>query len=198
VGELGWQLRSQSVEVSGQRRSNLLRFSTLVDNISEWSGKIFFFIMPLIALIGTYEVMARYLFNSPTNWAWEVNSSLLCVACAMGAGYALLKGTHVRVDVVYNLAPARVKAIMDSVTSVFAIAFLGVLIWQGAGMSWYSILVRETTKSVFRSPVYPFKAIIVIGTSLFLLQVLANLVRSVYIAYTGRLVGPEVREGIIL
>lgn len=180
------------------KESSLLRFSTLVDNINEWSGKIFFFIMPLIALIGTYEVMMRYIFNRPTNWAWEVNASLLSVACAMGAGYALLKGTHVRVDVVYNLAPVRVKAILDSATSVFAIAFLGVLIWQGAGMSWYSILVRETTKTAFRSPVYPFKAVIVIGTSLFLLQVLANLVRNVYIAYTGRLVGPEVKEGIVL
>ncbi|MBA7625673.1 hypothetical protein ES703_33105 [subsurface metagenome] len=176
----------------------MFRFSILVDNLNAWSGKIFFFIMPLIALIGTYEVTMRYLFNRPTNWAWEVNSSLLCVACAMGAGYALVKGTHVRVDVVYNLAPMRVKAIMDSVTAVFAIGFLGVLIWQGAGMSWYSILVRETTKSVFRSPVYPFKAIIVIGTSLFLLQVLANLVRNIYTAYTGKSVGLGFEKGVSL
>ena len=154
--------------------------------------------MPLIAMIGTYEVIMRYVFNRPTNWAWEVNSSLLCVACAMGAGYALLKGTHVKVDVIYNFLPMRVKAILDSATSVFAIAFLGVLIWQGAGMSWYSILVKETTKSIFRSPVYPFKAIIVVGTSLFLLQVLANLVRNVYTAYTGKSVGPETKEGITL
>lgn len=169
-----------------------------MDNINEWSGKIFFFIMPLIAAIGTYEVTMRYAFNRPTNWAWEINASLLCVACAMGAGYALLKGTHVRVDVVYNLFSMRAKAILDSATSVFAIGFLGVLIWQGAGMSWYSIQVRETTKSVLRSPVYPYKATIVIGTSLFLLQVLANLVRTIYTAYTGKSVGPEVKEGVSL
>jgi len=176
----------------------LLRFSTLVDSINEWSGKIFLFIMPVIALIGTYEVMMRYVFNRPTNWAWEINSELLCVACAMGGGYALLKRTHVRVDVVYNLLPWRVKAIVDSVTSLLAITFLGVLLWQGAGMTWNSILVRETTKSMFRSPVYPFKSMIIIGCSVFLLQVLANLVRSVYTAYTGRTVGPKIEEGITL
>lgn len=176
----------------------MLRFATFVDNINEWMGKIFLFIMPVIALIGTYEVMMRYVFIRPTNWAWEVNTSLLCVACAMGGGYALMKGTHVRVDVVYNLLSLRKKAILDSVTSVLAIAFLGVLLWQGAGRSWDSILVRETTKSMFRSPVYPFKSIIVIGCAVFLLQVLANLVRSIYTAYTGKRVGPEIEEGIIL
>ncbi|MBA7536540.1 hypothetical protein ES705_28804 [subsurface metagenome] len=72
------------------------------------------------------------------------------------------------------------------------------LLWQGAGRSWDSILVRETTKSMFRSPVYPFKTIIVIGCSVFLLQVLANLVRSIYTAYTGKRVGPEIEEGITL
>jgi len=176
----------------------LLRFSAIVDNINEWMGKIFLIIMPVIALIGTYEVMMRYVFSRPTNWAWEINTELLCVACAMGGGYALLKGTHVRVDVVYNLLPRRAKAILDSVTSILAITFLGVLLWQGAEMSWYSIQVRQTTKSMFRSPVYPFKTIIVIGTSLFLLQVLANLVRSVYTAYTGKAIGPEIEEDILL
>lgn len=176
----------------------MLRFATFVDNINEWMGKIFLFIMPVIALIGTYEVVMRYVLIRPTNWAWEVNTELLCVACAMGGGYALLKGTHVRVDVVYNLLSLRKKAVLDSVTSVLAITFLGVLLWQGAEMSWYSIQVRQTTKSMFRSPIYPFKTIIVIGCSVFLLQVLANLVRSIYTAYTGKRVGPEIEEGITL
>lgn len=176
----------------------MLRFATFVDNFNDWVAKIFLFIMPIIMLIGTYEVVMRYFLNRPTHWAWEINAELLCVACAMGGGYALLQRNHVRVDVVYNLFPRRGRAILDSATSFLAIAFLFVLIWQGVGMSWYSIQVRERSRSLFRSPLYPFKTIIVIGCFFFLLQVLANLVRSLYTAYTGKALGPEIEEGITL
>ena len=50
--------------------------------------------MPLV-LIVTYEVFARYLFNAPTIWVFDLTYRLYATNFMLGAAYALHKGTHV-------------------------------------------------------------------------------------------------------
>lgn len=131
----------------------------------------------------------RYFFNRPTIWVWEMNGLLLCVFVALGGGYTLLVRGHVRVDIVYDFLSPRAKAITDTVTSLFIFLFLSVLLWQGVEQGLLSLERLETTHTFFRPPIYPFKIILAIGTFLFLLQAVANFVRYIYIARTGKVVG---------
>lgn len=128
----------------------------------------------------------RYLFNLPTIWVWEMNALLLCVIVALGGGYALLVRGHVRTDLLYSRFSPRTKAIMDIVTSCFMFVFLGALLWQGIEQGLLSLVRLEHSHSLFRPPIYPFKIILAVGIFLFILQGLADLVRNIYIAYTGR------------
>ena len=74
-------------------------------------------------LFGVYEVAARYFFNRPTIWVWELNGLLQCVFVALAGGYTLLVRGHVRVDVVYGHLSMRKKAILDLITSFFMFSF---------------------------------------------------------------------------
>ena len=63
------------------------------------------------------------------------------------------------------------------------------LLWQAVDQGMLSLERLERTQTMFRPPIYLFKLILLIGILLFLLQAVANFVRYIYIAHTGKAVG---------
>ena len=86
------------------------RFIKAVNFINHWVGTVTAFLLPLIILIVSYEVVMRYFFNSPTLWAWDVNIQLFAIMVFLGGGYALMQNGHVRVDLWYGKLSTRGKA----------------------------------------------------------------------------------------
>ena len=78
----------------------LMKFCDIIDNVVDWTGKMVgWLIIPLCFLVA-YDVIIRYIFNSPTVWAWDINTQLLGAMVALGGAYALLHDGHVGVDVI--------------------------------------------------------------------------------------------------
>ncbi|MBA7692065.1 hypothetical protein ES703_100623 [subsurface metagenome] len=144
-----------------------------------------FNITKVILVIATFEVVARYVFNHPTSWAWEVNEHLLCVFLSMAAGYTLLLGRHVSVDLLYVRFSVRVRAIIDLVTWLLFFLVCAVVVWEGASEAWESTLKQERVLSSFNSPLYPAKWMIPIGASLLLLQGIVKYTRDLMTALHG-------------
>jgi len=154
------------------------RFVRLVNTLNEWVGRIFSPVIGIIMVIGVYEVVARYVFNSPTTWAWEINEHLLCLFLSMAGGYTLLRGRHVSVDLLYVRFSARVRAIIDLVTWIFFFLVCIMVIWQGTAEAWEATLKQERVLSSFNSPSYPDRWMIPIGTFLLLLQGIVKYTQS--------------------
>ena len=163
--------------------SNILK---VVDRINRFAVYILSVLVLIVMITGVYEVSMRYLFNRPTSWVWEMNGLLLSVMVSLGGGYVLLRNSHVRVDIVYQMFSTRTKAIIDVATSVFTFSFLGVLLWQSVIMAYQSVQYLEHSQTAFRPPIYPFKIILCIGIVMFLLQVIADVVRNLGIAVKGK------------
>ena len=70
-----------------------------------------------------YEVLARFVFNSPTNWVHESMFLMFGMQYMLSGAYAYREDQHVRVDVFYSKFSPRGKAIADIVTSVFFFIF---------------------------------------------------------------------------
>ena len=71
------------------------KFVHIVDRISEISGKAFSFIVLPVVLLEAVEVVLRYVFNSPTDWTWELAALLAGGMFVMGAGWVLKEDRHV-------------------------------------------------------------------------------------------------------
>lgn len=163
----------------------MARFVRLVDSLNEWVGKICSPIIAAIMVIATFEVVARYVFNHPTSWAWEVNEHLLCLFLSMAAGYTLLLGRHVAVDLLYVRFSVRVRAIVDLVTWLLFFLVCAVVIWEGASEAWESTLNNERALSSFNSPLYLDRWMIPIGAFLLLLQGVVKYTRDIMTALHG-------------
>ncbi|MFQ5803500.1 MAG: TRAP transporter small permease subunit, partial [Candidatus Methylomirabilales bacterium] len=128
---------------------------------------------------------ARYVFNSPTNWAHEGMFLMFGMQYLISGGYAYSEDAHVRVDVLYVHLPKRGKAVVDIITSVFFFLFAGTLLWTGWTFMMDAINIGEVSFTEWAIQYWPVKSTMAIGALLILLQGLAKLIKDVLIL-TGK------------
>jgi TRAP-type mannitol/chloroaromatic compound transport system permease small subunit len=165
------------------------RFLSIIDNISQWTGKVISVTLILTVLVIGYEVVMRYGFGDPTLWGFETMVYLCGVLYIIGGAYTMYRRKHVIKEIVYNRFSPRGKAIADSITFPFFVVFVGMLLWAGWDRFRVAWTLRETAGTVWDPPIYPILATIPLGALLLLLQGLADFIRNLHRAFTGREMG---------
>lgn len=140
-----------------------------VDSMNEVGGRIGWFLIIFLMSFGLYDVIMRYLFNSPSQWIWMTLKMGVVMLAALAGGYALQKGAFIKLDLIYARFSTRGKAIADIFTFVFILLSCVILIWKGIEAAQGSIAIRQMTHSVPRLPIYWLKALIPLGAFLVLL-----------------------------
>lgn len=167
-------------------RTKLVSFLHCVDMINLWVGRLTaYLILPMMAVL-LFEVISRYVFHSPTFWAHETAQMAYGVHFILVGGFVLVFNAHIRMDVFYSRWSARTKAKVDSVTTILALIFLIMFLWQATAGAWHSFLIREVSFSAWHPPVWIFKCFFPTAVLLILLQAIAMLIRDVNFAITGK------------
>jgi TRAP-type mannitol/chloroaromatic compound transport system permease small subunit len=159
-----------------------------IDTFSDWSGKaVAWLILPLVFGL-TYEGVARYLFDAPTLWAFDLSYMLYAAIFMLGAHYALLKGAHIRTDMLWEKFTPRTKGWIDSVAYLFFFfPAMILLFYASVDEAWHSWQLGELSEQTAWRPIlWPFKAIVPVTALLLLIQGVSELLKSVYAARTGR------------
>lgn len=159
----------------------------LADKLSAWFGKAFAWCVMVMTIGVAYEVFARYLFNRPTAWAFDLTYMMYGTMFMMAGAYALSRDSHVRGDFVYRLWKPRVQASIELVLyfifffpGVLALVFAG---WRYAGRSWRYLEV--SVMSPANIPIYQFKSVIVAAGVLLVIQGIAQVFRCIITIRTG-------------
>lgn len=90
----------------------------LLGRVISSGGLIFAAGIVVAMLILIQEVVLRYFFNSPTNWAHETTIFLCGVAFVYGGLYCVARDSHIRVVLIYDALPPRARRWLDVVISV--------------------------------------------------------------------------------
>jgi TRAP-type mannitol/chloroaromatic compound transport system permease small subunit len=155
------------------------RMTRVIDWLSDHSGLFvaFWTINAVVAYF--YEVVARYIFNAPTIWVHEAAYLLFGMQYLVAGGYALLHGSHVRVDVLYAKLPERGRVGVDIFTSVFFFIFAFALIGTGWIFFSDSFAMGETTVETWGIQHWPVKGVMVLGSVLLLLAGISKLAKDI-------------------
>jgi TRAP-type C4-dicarboxylate transport system permease small subunit len=149
-----------------------------IEHVSEFVGLAAAQLYLMCAVITTYEVVMRYLFHRPTQWAFEVVMVLCASAWLLSVGYVTRHKRHIGITVLYVLAPPRVQWLLELfalVVALVAVAILGYAAWEPAVRALTRL---ERTGSAFNSPQPTIlKTVLLIGALLYALQLMVNLVR---------------------
>ena len=157
-----------------------------LDSVSEWSGRIFvWLIIPLTVLV-VFEVISRRVFNLPHVWAPEVTDFIYGPHFMLVAAYTLLHRSHVAIEVIYERFSPKVRAIMDCFTYlVFFFPFCIIVFTQGILFAYTSWSIGETSESAALTIVPAIKTVIPVAIALLLIQGLANFIRRVNFLLRG-------------
>jgi len=155
-------------------------YNRLVGRINGFAGEFVAYWSMLAVFVYYYEVIARYVFNSPTNWAHESMFLMFGMQYLLAGGYTLREGSHVRVDVLYTQLSERSKAIMDLITSVFFFIFVITLLVTGWIFFHDSFAIKEVSFTEWGIQYYPVKFALPLGAALILLQGIALLLKDIH------------------
>lgn len=99
--------------------NNLLAIDRWVIKLSD--GVMWLFVIAV--LISFYEVIMRYFFDSPTVWVHETTTAIVGMAMAYGGIYCYSKDSHIRVTLVADMLPPKVKKVVDIFINILVLAF---------------------------------------------------------------------------
>jgi TRAP-type mannitol/chloroaromatic compound transport system permease small subunit len=173
------------IEEIGTGQDPTRNIHTRVTDAIEWlnvqAGQFVAYWAVLAVFAYYYEVIARYVFNSPTNWVHESMFLMFGMQYMICGAYAYREDQHVRVDVFYAKFSERGKAIADIVTSLFFFIFTITMLWTGWRFALDAINNGEHSFTEWGVQYWPVKLMLPLGALLIALQGLSKLIKDVLV-----------------
>ena len=159
------------------------RLVRAIDGVSTAAGWLAGWLIVPMTIAVTWEVVARYAFSAPTKWSYDAGWMLYGAQFMLAASYTLMKGGHIRTDVLYERWSARRRATVDAICYVlfFFPGMLGIL-YAGAIDTRHAWEIGERTGLrifVVSVPMSVIKGIVPLTAALLLLQGVSELVRCI-------------------
>ena len=181
-------LESGSQEPKARQASVMRAVLDCIERINTSVGILAAWIVAPLIFATVYEVISRYVFNSPTIWAFEVGYMAMGANFLLGAAFALREKAHIRIDVAYSHFPPRGKALVDVVG--YALVFIPFGAWLSyrlAEYAWTAFETGETSgESAWNPPIWPLRVVFFLGFALLTLQAVAELAKSLRILISGQ------------
>jgi len=140
-------------------------------------GQVIAWLVFLAMLVSVFEVIMRYGFNSPTEWAHETTTFLVAAIFALGGPYALATNRHIQIRILLDRLSPRKRSWLELLNLVLGILFclaIGYAAWvlaynatHAPDGSWR----LETSGSSWNQPLPAFtKIVILISIALMCVQ----------------------------
>ncbi len=159
----------------------------IIDGITVYTGYVFTLLVIPLVVANVVEVFMRYVMNAPTSWALDVTTMSFGALFMLGAAYALLKGAHVRTDMLWEKFSDRKKGIIDAVAYVlFFLPSMAILFAISIDDFFYSLSINEkSTSGIWQPVIWPLRAVIPLTAALLFMQGISELMKSLWAARTG-------------
>ena len=122
------------------------------NKLVKYSGYLASALFIAIGFIVSYEVIMRYLFNSPTIWVNEVSRFLQIWATYLALTYSFHKQDFIRITVIYDRLNENGKKILDFISFIFILIFSSFVVYYGWLIAYDSLKVGRTSSTILDVP----------------------------------------------
>ena len=128
-------------------------------------------------LISSIEVFRRYVFNNPSEWAFETVMVLCATAWVLSAGFVTQQRRHIAITVLEMIVPKKTWHMFILVQMIISVFAVGSLAYAMYTPTIDAISIMERSGSAFNpaSPTF-IKTLLFIGSILYVLQICANII----------------------
>jgi TRAP-type mannitol/chloroaromatic compound transport system permease small subunit len=164
-----------------------MRYVRWIGVLSEYTGRFASYLILTLVVVVCFDVLMRYLFNSPTTWAYDAALHLYSISFLVGGAWVLKMKAHIKVDVLYNMFSPRARAVINLICYLlllFPLCYF--LLKDGSVYAFTSWKLGEVSRSSpLHEPVWPLKAFIPISFLLLWLQGIVEVVHDLVIVKKG-------------
>ena len=140
-----------------------------------WAARLGGLMLLMVALFVLYEVVCRYVFQSPTLWVMDYSIYFVMWAVLLGSAYTMRTRGHVLVDIVINkISPAN-RRIVQICIHTLIITFSLTITAAGALSCVRAYQMKELTLSALYIPLYYPMSSIPVGFALMALEELGTI-----------------------
>jgi TRAP-type mannitol/chloroaromatic compound transport system permease small subunit len=156
----------------------LLALSGFIDAINTRIGKWLAWLILAAVLVSAANATIRKIFDTSSNSWLELQWVLFSVVFLLCASWTLKDNEHIRIDIINNLMPQRVRDWIDVVGHAFFLLPLCiVMVVTGIPFFLRSWEVNEQSGNAGGLPQWPTKALVMIGFTLLLAQGISELIK---------------------
>jgi TRAP-type C4-dicarboxylate transport system permease small subunit len=137
----------------------------------DWISKVLLVIASILAFLLCFvvvtDVIGRVVFNSPLQGTPELVSSSIVIICFLQAGYAILSGGMMQVEVVLARLPVRWRAGFTILSCLMGVVLFGIIFWgsiEGLAHAWST--GEYEGEGALRVPMWPVRLAVLFGSAL--------------------------------
>ena len=150
-----------------------------IGRAAEVAGAVSAVAVLALVLVMSANVLLRYGFSAGSVWAQELEWHLMAPIALFGMVWALKRGEHVRVDVLYDRFPPRAKAVADMIACLLGLVIGAAIVWLSWKYVGQSFANNEGSANPGGIPYrWALKALIPAGFVLLALQYVAELLAA--------------------
>jgi TRAP-type mannitol/chloroaromatic compound transport system permease small subunit len=173
----------------------LLKVSRAIDWVTSLVGRWVIWLILASTVISAVNAVVRKVFNASSNAYLEVQWYLFAAAFLLAAGYTLLQGEHVKIDVIYGRLSRRTQNAIDIFGFLlFLLPVCAMVLWFGVPFFLQGLRSGEMSNNAGGLVRWPVYLMIPLGFGLLTLQGLSELVKRIAF-HMGLIPDPVVRKG---
>jgi TRAP-type mannitol/chloroaromatic compound transport system permease small subunit len=158
----------------------LLPAARLIDSANTWIGKRLAWLILAAVIVSAVNASVRKILDTSSNSWLELQWVLFSAVFLLCAPWTLLANEHIRIDIVNQMMPKRVRDVIDIIGHVFFLIPLCILmIVTGVPFFLRSWEINEQSSNAGGLPQWPAKSLIMIAFAFLLMQGISELIKRI-------------------
>jgi len=158
----------------------LLPVTRVIDAVNTWLGKHLAWLVIAAVLVSAINATVRKVFDTSSNAFLELQWVLFSIVFLLCSPWTLLANEHIRIDIINNMLPQRIRNIIDVVGHAFFLLPLTiVMIVTSLPFFLSSYQINEQSLNAGGLPQWPSKGLIVLAFMLLFIQGLSELIKRI-------------------
>jgi TRAP-type mannitol/chloroaromatic compound transport system permease small subunit len=160
----------------------LLPMTRVIDAVTTWLGKRLAWLILAAVIVSAVNATVRKVFDTSSNSWLELQWVLFSIVFLLCSPWTLLANEHIRIDIVNNLLPKRLRDSIDVVGhAFFLLPLCFIMIVTGIPFFIRSYEINEQSGNAGGLPQWPSKALVMIAFTFLLLQGVSELIKRIAI-----------------
>jgi len=158
----------------------LLPVTRGIDAVTTWIGKRVAWLILAAVMVSALNATVRKVFDTSSNSWLELQWVLFSMVFLLCSPWTLLANEHIRIDIVNNQLPKRLRDTIEAVGhAVFLMPLAVIMIVTGIPFFLRSVEINEQSGNAGGLPQWPAKSLVMIGFAMLLVQGVSELIKRI-------------------